>query len=184
MGKTTVARMFADEGVPVFDSDATVHELYRGTAVKAVEACFPNTSVDGQIDRNLLASRVLQDPFALRQLEGIVHPLVEDARREFIARERSALRSIIVLDIPLLFESGADDIVDLVVVVSAPMDIQRGRAMARDNMTPLRFEEIIKRQVSNIDKRLRAQYIVDTSTIPDVTRQQVRDVVRSLSAIY
>jgi dephospho-CoA kinase len=183
MGKTTVARMFADEGVPVFDSDAAVHELYRGAAVAPVEASFPNVTIEGRIDRVRLASRVMGDPAALRRLEAIVHPLVESARRKFISAQRLSARNMLVLDVPLLLETGGDAAVDLVVVVTAPADIQRARALSRSGMTGERFDEIMKRQMPDSEKRRRAHFLVDTSASLESTRQQVRDFVQAVSAM-
>jgi dephospho-CoA kinase len=183
MGKTTVARMFADEGVPVFDSDSAVHELYRGAAVEPVEACFPNVTVDGRIDRVRLASRVIGDPAALRKLESIVHPLVESARHRFISAARSSFRNMLVMDVPLLFETAGDAAVDLVVVVTAPAAIQRARALSRSGMTGERFDEIVQRQTPDIEKRRRAHFLVDTSASVETTRQQVRDFVQAVSGM-
>lgn len=183
MGKTTVARMFADEGVPVFDSDAAVHDLYRGAAVQPIEACFPNVTIDGRIDRVRLAARVIGAPAALRQLEAIVHPLVESARRKFVSAERTMLRKMLILDVPLLFETAGEQAVDLVIVVTAPARIQRARALSRGGMTSERLDEIIKRQMPDFEKRRRAHFLVDTSVSLESTRQQVRDFVQAASGM-
>jgi dephospho-CoA kinase len=140
MGKSTTARFFAEEGVPVHDADAVVHRLYEGEAVAAIEAAFPGTTGAGKVDRNKLGARVLGDAAALRRLEAIVHPLVQDAERRLLAEARARGEKVAVLDIPLLFETGGDRRVDAVVVVSAPPDVQRARVLARPGMTVEKLE--------------------------------------------
>jgi dephospho-CoA kinase len=163
MGKSTTAAMFRDLGVPVHDSDETVHRLYEGPAVALIEARFPGTTKSGRVDRRLLSQRVLKDPRAMAELEAIVHPLVRQDEEVFLEAARSAGEPLVVLDIPLLFESGATDRVDAVVVVSASPEIQRQRALARPGMTEEKFEAILRRQVPDETKRLKADFVIDTS---------------------
>jgi dephospho-CoA kinase len=139
MGKSTTARFFAEEGVPVHDADAMVHQLYAGEAVPLIEAAFPGTITDGKVDRVKLGARVMNDLPALHQLEGIIHPLVQDAERQFLTQAEAKGAPVVVLDIPLLFETGGDSRVDAVVVVSAPAEVQRARALERPGMTAQRL---------------------------------------------
>ena len=145
MGKSTVAKMFAEEGAPAFDSDAAVHALYAkgGEAVAAVEAAFPGVARDGAIDRSLLSPRVVDNPDALKRLEQIVHPLVREAQVDFAEAQRRAGARYVVLDIPLLFETGGADLVDKIVVVSAPAEVQRARVLARPGMSQEKFESML-----------------------------------------
>lgn len=180
MGKSTTAQMFRDFGVPVNDADEVVHALYRGEAMAPVEAAFPGTVRDGMIDRAELSRQLLATPERLRELEGIVHPLVRQKEREFLDRHAAADIPFVVLDIPLLFETGAEARVDRVVVVSCAPDIQKERAMKRPGMTEEKFAMILARQVPDSQKRERADYIVDTSDSFDNTRQQVRAIIDDL----
>lgn len=180
MGKSATARMFAEEGVPVHDSDEAVHRLQRGAAAPLIEAAFPGTTVDGAVDRQKLSAAVLGDSAALKRLEAIIHPMVRADADAFIQRHRSAGADIALLDIPLLFETGGRDRVDNVVVVSAPADIQRQRVLARPGMTPEKFEAILARQMPDAEKRKRADYMIDTSSGFDAARAQVRDILREL----
>ena len=182
MGKSTTAALFIEEGVPVFDSDAAVHRLYRGPAASLVEARFPGTVHDGVVDRVALARRVLGDPSAMKDLEAIVHPLVRDERTGFLAKERSAGQPVVVLDIPLLFETGADAFVDKVVLVSAPEAVQKARVLARPGMTPERFAVILAKQMPDAEKRRRAEIIVETGDGIESARQQVRALLATLTA--
>lgn len=187
MGKTTVAGMFAGYGVPVFDADATVHELYRGRAVGAVEEAFPGTAVSGVIDRDRLRRQVLGNEPAMRKLESIVHPLVSEARTAFLADCRKNGYRTVVLDVPLLFEVGSDREVHAVVVVSTTSEIQMERLMKRDGMTLERAEAMRARQMPDADKRKRAHFIVDTSGPFAETERQVRGVFRAtagMSAVF
>src|SRR5256714_15546052 len=143
MGKTTTARFCAEAGVPVHDADAVVHRLYEGEAVAAIEAAFPGTTADGQVDRTKLAARVLGDSAALKRLEAIVHPLVHEAERRLLAEAEAAGEKIAVLDIPLLFETGGEERVDSFVVVSAPPEVQRSRALERPGMTVDKLDAIL-----------------------------------------
>jgi len=183
MGKSTTARFFAEEGVAVHDADAVVHRLYEGEAAAAIEAAFPGTTVGGKVDRTRLAARVLGDPAALARLEAIVHPLVQDAERRLIAEARSRGQKVAVLDIPLLFESGADRRVDAVVVVSAPPEVQRARVLERPGMTVDKLEAILARQMPDAEKRARADFVVDTSQGFDAARAQVRAILAAVATM-
>ncbi len=162
MGKSTTAGMFAAAGVPVFDSDACVHRLYAGTAVESIEAAFPGVARDGAIDRVALGHRVVGDAAAMARLEAIVHPLVGAARAAFLAGAEAAGAPLAVLDIPLLFETGAERAVDVVVLASAPPVVQKNRVLARPGMTVDRFTAILARQMPDAEKRRRAHHIVET----------------------
>lgn len=181
MGKSTTAKMFAEEGVPVHDSDEAVHRLYAGPAMPLVEAAFPGVTVDGKIDRTILGAKVLGNPAAMKSLEGIIHPLVRADANDFLRRNRDAGAQLAVLDIPLLFETGGRDRVDKVVVVTAPADVQRERVLARPGMTVEKFEAILARQVPDVEKRRQADYIVDTGQGMDAARNAVREIVAALT---
>lgn len=178
MGKSTVGALFAAEGAPVFDGDSTVHALYRGEGVAAVEAAFPGVVREGVVDRDRLAQRVLGDGAALARLEGIVHPMVAQARREFLIRSAAQGRRLVVVDIPLLFETGGERSVDIIVVVSASQAAQRARALARGGMTRERFEQLIAKQTPDQEKRRRAHLVIDTNGAVETTRAQVRGFLR------
>lgn len=182
MGKSTVASMFAEEGAPAFDSDAAVHALYApgGAAVAPVEAAFPGVTEDGAIDRSALSARVVGDDGAIARLEAIVHPLVRRAQADFLQANRDAGTPYVVLDIPLLFEAGAANLVDKTVVVSAPADLQRARVLSRPGMTEKKFEAILARQMPDVEKRARADFVIDTSGSFAETRAQVRAVLDAL----
>lgn len=181
MGKSTTAGMFVEAGIPVHDSDAVVHELYAGKAAPAIEAAFPGTVRDGAVDRAALGERVLGDRAALARLEAIVHPLVAEAEAAFVRAARARGDTLVVLDIPLLFETEALDRVDKVLVVSAPEKVQRERVMARTGMTEARFEAIRARQVPDQVKRARADFIIDTSLGTDCARAKVADLIGVLA---
>ena len=183
MGKSTTARFFAEEGVPVLDADAVVHALYDGEAVAAIEAAFPGTSKDGRIDREELSRRVVGDPAALKRLESIVHPLVRAAQTRFLADAERSGAPVAVLDVPLLFETGGDQRVDAVVVVSAPADVQRARTLDRAGMTAEKFDALMQKQMPDAEKRRRADFIVDTSQSFDSARAQVRAILAAVRAI-
>jgi dephospho-CoA kinase len=183
MGKSTTARFFAEEGVPVHDADAVVHRLYEGEASAAIEAAFPGTTLGGKVDRTRLAARVLGDAAALARLEAIVHPLVQDAERRLIAEAKARGEKVAVLDIPLLFESGADRRVDAVVVVSAPPDVQSARVLERPGMTVEKLEAILARQMPDAEKRARADFVVDTSQGFDAARAQVRAILATVATM-
>lgn len=182
MGKSTTAKMFADAGIPVHDSDEAVHRLYAGAAAPLVEKAFPGTVKDGVVDRTALAAKVLGNPSALKMLESIIHPLVRADADAFLARHRAAGAPLAVLDIPLLFETGGRDRVDKVVVVSAPAEIQRERVLARPGMSAEKFENILARQVPDAEKRQRADFVVDTGQGLEVARQAVEQIVAALAA--
>jgi dephospho-CoA kinase len=181
MGKSTTARFFAEEGVPVHDADAVVHRLYEGEAVNAIEAAFPGTTTAGKVDRNKLAARVLGDAAALQRLEAIVHPLVHEAERRLLAEAAASGEQIAVLDIPLLFETGGDRRVDAVVVVSAPSEVQRARVLERPGMTIEKLESILAKQMPDAEKRRRADFVVDTSQGFDAARAQVRAILDAVA---
>ena len=173
MGKSTTAAMFREAGVPVFDADAAVHDLYRGEAVAAVAAAFPGTALAGIIDRTRLRERVAGDAAALQRLEALVHPLVRARREAFLDKARAAGAAIAVLDIPLLFETGGQADVDAVVVVSAPEPVQKERVLARPGMTEALFSAIVGRQVPDAEKRARADHLIDTSQGLEAARSEV-----------
>lgn len=182
MGKSTTAQMFADEGVPVYDADAEVHRLYSkgGAAVPVVDAAFPGVAKDGAIDRAALSARVVGDASALKSLEEIVHPLVGESRAGFFEAARAAGADLVILDIPLLYETGGEARVEKVVVVSAPAAVQRARVMQRPGMTAEKLDAILARQTPDADKRRRADYVIDTSGGLDAARAQVRQVIAAL----
>lgn len=184
MGKTTTARLFEAEGVPVHDADAAVHDLYAagGAGASAVEALFPGVCEGGAVDRKRLAERVMDDPAALARLEAAIHPLVAAERDGFLERARASGAKVAVLDVPLLFETGADKLVDAVVVVSAPEAIQRERVLSRPGMTKAKFAAVLARQTPDAEKRARADYVIDTGAGIEATRDQVRAVLRALTA--
>jgi dephospho-CoA kinase len=181
MGKSTVAAMFAAEGVPAFNADAVVHQLQGpgGRLVDAIEAAFPGSTTEAGVDRAKLGSMVFGDPDRLKQLEGIVHPVVAEARIAFIDKHKAA--PMIVFDIPLLLEKGRPANIDVVVVVSAPAAIQRDRVLARPGMTPKKFEHILALQMPDADKRALADYVIDTGTTLAATRARVREVIACLT---
>jgi dephospho-CoA kinase len=183
MGKSTTAKMFAEEGVPVHDADAAVHALYEGEAVVPVEQAFPGTTRDGKVDRALLAKTVVGDPDAMTKLEAIVHPLVAKARDRFLEAARAAGAPVVLLDIPLLFETGGDQLVDAVVVVSAAPEIQRQRVMERPGMTAEKFEALLAKQMPDAEKRWRADFIVDSGHGIESARAQVREILAKVAKL-
>jgi dephospho-CoA kinase len=180
MGKSTTANMFRDEGVPVHDSDQAVHRVYSGAAAPLIEEAFPETVVDGTVDRDQLSRAVLGNPEALQRLERIVHPLVRADADAFVERAREACEPLVVLDIPLLFETGGTDRVDRILVVTAPPEIQRQRVLDRPGMTEEKFTAILARQVPDAEKRRRADYVIDTSQGMEAARKRVRDILEAL----
>lgn len=182
MGKSTVALMFTELGVPVFDADAAVHRLQGpgGKLLPAIEAAFPGSTGPEGVDRPALGSQVFGNPQALARLEAIVHPAVETLRKEFLLEH--AGQAIVVFDVPLLFEKGGWERVDAIVVVSAPADVQRARVLARPGMTPEKFARILEIQTPDAEKRARAHYVVDTGLSLAETRGQVADVVAAIRA--
>lgn len=181
MGKSATAKMFAEAGVPVHDSDETVHRLYAGKAAPLVETAFPGTTETGVVDRVKLASQVLGDPAALKKLESIVHPLVRADADAFLARHRAAGAPLAVLDIPLLFETGGRNRVDKVVVVTASPEIQRDRVLARPGMSEEKFLSILAKQVPDAEKRRQADFIIDTGNGFEAARKAVEAVIGELT---
>jgi dephospho-CoA kinase len=181
MGKSATAQMFAEEGVPVHDADAAVHRLYEGEAAAAIETAFPGATSGGRVDRGKLGARVIGDDAALRRLEAIVHPLVRRDEQRFLAAAERQGAAIAVLDIPLLFETGAEKRCDAVVVVSAPLEMQRQRAFERPGMTEERFRAILAKQMPDAEKRKRADFVVDSGHGFDPARTQVRDILAKVA---
>lgn len=177
MGKSTAAAQFRDIGIAVFDSDAVVHALYAGAAVPAIEAAFPGTTRDRQVDRTRLASVVVNDPSALKRLEAIVHPLVRAEQRVFLDGEMARGAKMSVLEIPLLYETGGEEFVDAVVVVSASPEVQRERILARPGMSLEKLEGLLARQTPDSEKRERADFVVDTNGSIAETHAQIDAIV-------
>ncbi|HZA01285.1 MAG TPA: dephospho-CoA kinase, partial [Hyphomicrobiaceae bacterium] len=180
---STTARFFAEEGVPVHDADAVVHRLYDGEAAAAIETAFPGTTASGKVDRDKLAARVLGDSVALRRLEAIVHPLVQEAERRLLTEAELRGEKVAVLDIPLLFETGGEERVDAVVVVSAPPDVQRSRALERPGMTVDKLDAILAKQMPDDEKRRRADFVVDTSRGFEAARADVRAILDAVATM-
>ncbi|KAK9810310.1 hypothetical protein WJX72_008379 [[Myrmecia] bisecta] len=185
MGKSTVAKMFTTHGVPVLDADKVVHDLYAagGAAVEPVGEAFPGV-VDntGAISRPALSKAVLSNEAAFKKLESIVHPLVAAERHRFLEQLAQEGQQVVVLDIPLLYETGGEKQVDAVVVVSAPADVQKQRVLARPGMDPDRFEGILKRQVPDTEKRQRSDFVIDTGVSFQETEQQVTALITDIIA--
>jgi dephospho-CoA kinase len=180
MGKSTTARLFAEEGVPVHDADAAVHRLYEGEAVGPIEAAFPGVTKAGKVDRAALARRVAGDQPALRQLEQIVHPLVRASEVQFLREAEASGTPTVVLDIPLLFETGGDRRVDAAVVASAPTEMQRARLVER-GIEMERLEALLARQMPDAEKRQRADFVVDSSQGIEHARTQVRQILKAVA---
>jgi dephospho-CoA kinase len=177
MGKSTTATLFAEAGVPVYDADATVHMLYEGGAVPAIEAAFPGTTANGKVDRSKLSARVVHDPAAIKRLEQIVHPMLGASRQKFLDDAERSGAAVAVVDVPLLFETGGEKRVDAVVVVTTTPELQRQRILARDNMTSEKLDAILARQLPDAEKRRRADFVVDTSDGLDPVRLRIRDIL-------
>ncbi|OKO71912.1 dephospho-CoA kinase [Bradyrhizobium sp. NAS96.2] len=177
MGKSTTAKLFMEAGVPVYDADAAVHQLYEGEAAPAIEAAFPGTTAGGKVDRAKLSARVVRDAVAIKQLEQIVHPMLGASRQKFFADAEAAGAPIVVLDIPLLFETGGEKRVDAVVVVTTSPELQRERVLARGTMDAAKLDAIIAKQMPDAEKRKRADFIVDTSHGLDPVRARIRDIL-------
>lgn len=177
MGKSTTGKMFREAGIPVHDADEAVHRLYAGTAAPLVEQAFPGTVVDGVVDRTRLSAHVIGKPEALKRLESIVHPLVRADADAFLEQARARGEKLVVLDVPLLFETGGRDRVDKVVVVTAPAEVQRERVLARPGVTVEKFEAILSKQVPDADKRGRADYIVETGNGLEAAREDVLRII-------
>jgi dephospho-CoA kinase len=183
MGKSTTAALFQAEGAPVYDADDAVHALYAagGAAAPLVAAAFPGVLTEGAVDRARLGARVLNDPEALKRLEAIVHPLVGAHRQAFFNEVSAAGETVVVLDVPLLFETGGDKAMDAVAVVSAPAEVQRQRVLARPGMTVEKFDAILDRQTPDADKRARADFVIDTGGGLEAARAQVHAVLAALA---
>jgi dephospho-CoA kinase len=177
MGKSTTAKLFAEAGVPVYDADATVHRVYEGEAVPAIEAAFPGTTAGGKVDRAKLSSRVVHDPAAMKRLEQLVHPMLRAYHQKFLSDAEQSGAPVAVVDVPLLFETGGEKRVDAVVVVTTTPEIQRERILARDNMTDEMLDAILARQLPDAEKRKRADFVVDTSHGLDPVRARIRDIL-------
>lgn len=180
MGKSTTAQMFRDAGIPVHDADASVHELYAGKAAPLIEAAFPGTTRNGVVDRNLLSASVIGNPEAMKKLEAIIHPLVAEARDSFLNAARENGSTLVILDIPLLFETGGEKHCDQVLVVTASPQEQKRRVLAREGMTEEKLNQILSRQLPDSEKRRRADFIIDTSNGMDAARQQVTEILEKL----
>jgi dephospho-CoA kinase len=177
MGKSTTAKLFAEAGVPVYDADATVHRVYEGEAVPAIEAAFPGTTSDGKVDRAKLSATVVHDPAAIQRLEQIVHPMLRSYHQKFLQDAEQAGAPVVVMDVPLLFETGGEKRVDAVVVVTTAPDVQRERILARGTMTAETLDAILARQTPDAEKRRRADFVVDTSHGLDPVRVRIRDIL-------
>jgi dephospho-CoA kinase len=182
MGKSGTARLFAEEGIPVYDSDAAIHRLYAkgGPAAEKIAAAFPGAVRDGAVDRTALSAQVAGNPAALARLEALVHPLVAAERDVFMAEAARQGAPIVLLDIPLLFETGADTQMDALVVASAPAHIQRERALQRPGMTAEKFEALLARQLPDVEKRAKAHFVVVTDQGEDHARDQVRMILAAI----
>lgn len=180
MGKSSAAAHFKQHGVPVFDADAYVHKLYEGEAVPLIERAFPGTTLEGRVDRTLLAREVAGRPDRLKELEEIVHPLVTQAEIDFLCEQEAAGAPVAVLEIPLLFETGAEARVDVTVAVSAPHHVQSQRVLDRPGMTSHKFEALRERQLADADRRTRADYVVDSGTTLENMRSDLDALIESL----
>jgi dephospho-CoA kinase len=177
MGKSTTAKLFTEAGVPVYDADAAVHKIYEGEAAPAIEAAFPGTTVGGKVDRAKLSAKVVHDPAAIKRLEQIVHPMLGASRQKFLDDAERSGAPVVVMDIPLLFETGGEKRVDAVVVVSTDPATQRERILARGTMTSEALDAILARQLPDAEKRKRADFVVDTSHGLDPVRSAIRDIL-------
>jgi dephospho-CoA kinase len=181
MGKSTTAKLFAEAGVPVYDADAAVHQIYQGEAAPAIEAAFPGTTIDGKVDRARLSAHVLHNPAAIRQLEQIVHPMLGASRQKFFGDAEAAGAPVVVVDVPLLFETGGEKRVDAVVVVTTTPEIQRERVLARGTMDDAKLDAILARQLPDAEKRKRADFVVDTSDGLDPVRIRIKDILAEVA---
>ena len=177
MGKSTTAKLFMETGVPVYDADAAVHKIYEGEAAPAIEAAFPCTTAGGKVDRARLSAKVVQNPAAMKQLEQIVHPMLGASRHQFLEAAEQSGAPVVVMDIPLLFETGGEKRVDAVVVVTTSPETQRERILARGTMTPEALDAILARQLPDPEKRRRADFVVDTSHGLEPVRVAIRDIL-------
>ena len=177
MGKSTTAKLFAEAGAPVYDADAAVHKIYEGEAAPAIEAAFPGTTADGKVDRAKLSAKVVHNPAAIKQLEQIVHPMLGASRQKFLSDAEQSGAPVVVMDIPLLFETGGEKRVDAVVVVTTSPENQRERILARGTMSNEALDAILARQLPDAEKRKRADFVVDTSHGLDPVRERIRDIL-------
>ncbi|WP_375589981.1 dephospho-CoA kinase [Hoeflea alexandrii] len=182
MGKSTTSEMFKSLGVPVISADEIVHDLYSAEAAPLIEAAFPGTTTEGVVDRQALSAKLMAAPEGFARLEAIIHPLVRAREKQFVDEAADRGEPLVLLDIPLLFETGSTDRVDTVIVVSCAPEIQRQRVMARPDMTAEKFEAILSRQTPDAEKRARADYVIDTGQGLDAARTQVNDIVAELTA--
>jgi dephospho-CoA kinase len=180
MGKSTTAKMFAEAGVPVYDADAAVHKIYEGEAAPAIEAAFPGTTANGKVDRAKLSAKVVHNQAAIKQLEQIVHPMLGASRKKFLDDAERSGAPVVVMDIPLLFETGGEKRVDAVVVVTTSPENQRERILARGTMTSEALDGILARQLPDAEKRERADFVVDTSHGLDPVRERIRDILAAV----
>lgn len=180
-GKSTTAAMFALRGVPVHDSDRTVHRLYAGPAAASIEAAFPGSVVKGRVDRARLAEQVIGDRAALRRLEAIVHPLVRASEAEFLMRERTKGTRLVLIDVPLLFETGGEKRADVVVVTSVAPDVQRSRVLQRPGMTEAKLEALLSGQMPDVEKRKRAHFVIDSGRGFEAAKREVDAILRALA---
>ena len=181
MGKSTTSDMFKALGVPVISADEIVHDLYSAEAAPLIEAAFPGTAPDGVVNREILSARLMAAPQEFKRLEAIIHPLVRAREKQFVDAAAARGEPMVLLDIPLLFETGSTDRVDVVVVVSCAPEIQRERVMARPGMTAEKFEAILARQTPDAEKRTRADYVIDTGRGLEAARSQVAEIVAALT---
>ena len=182
MGKSTTAQMFRDENICVHDADKTVHDLYRGEAVIPIAKLFPEAVVKGVVDRKILSSLVLNNSENMKQLEKLVHPLVGIKEREFLNAAKIENAKLVVLDIPLLFETGAENRVDKILVVTASAQIQKKRVLSRSNVDEKKFAAILDRQIPDAEKRARADFVIDTGLGMDHARAQVSKIIQTLNS--
>jgi dephospho-CoA kinase len=181
MGKSTTAKLFAEAGVPVYDADATVHRIYQGEAAPAIEAAFPGTTSDGKVDRARLSAKVVHDPAGMQRLEQIVHPMLRSYHQKFLDEAERSGAPVVVMDVPLLFETGGQKRVDAVVVVTTAPEVQRERILARGTMTAETLDAILARQTPDAEKRRRADFVVDTSHGLDPVRARIRDILAEVA---
>jgi dephospho-CoA kinase len=181
MGKSTAAAHLRSRGVPVFDADGIVHEIYREEAVPLIEAAFPGTTDTEGVNRSKLSDLLQRDPSGFKRLEGIVHPLVRERERRFLEEAEAAAHPLAILDVPLLYETGLDEALDAVIVVSASAEAQRERALMRPGMTPEKLDQILARQMPDEEKRRRAHFVVDTNGPPGPSLHQLDAILGVLS---
>ena len=180
MGKSAAAERFASHGIPVFNADLCVHQLYEGEAVAAIEAAFPGVARGGKIDRKLLSEKIAGSPQRLRQLEAIVHPMVVAAEIDFLIEQENKGEKLAVLEIPLLFETGAEKRIDVTVVLSAPAELQRERVLARPGMSVDKLEHLLARQLPDAERRARADYVVDSGESLEDMHRALDKLIESL----